>query len=81
MLPKDDLIEFDGRVADALGGGQYQIDIDSDTGTTTVRARLSGKMKKNHIRVLPGDAVRVAVSPYDMSHGLITRRGLGGRRK
>jgi len=40
-----------------------------------VRAQLSGKLRRHHIRVLPGDDVVVSVSPYDLTHGLITYRG------
>jgi len=69
-MPKADLVEVEGRVLDALGGGQYSI----QTGEVTIRARLSGRLKKFKIRVLPGDQVRVPVSPYDMSHGMITFR-------
>ena len=58
---------------DALGGGQYNIRVDQ--GGAIVRAQLSGRMRRHHIRVLPGDRVRVAVSPYDLSHGLIVYRG------
>jgi translation initiation factor IF-1 len=71
-MPKDDLIEIEGTIADALGGGQYQVRIGQQE--TLVRAQLSGRLKRNHIRVLPGDCVRVAVSPYDMTHGLINYR-------
>ena len=69
-MSKGDLIEIEGQVIDAMGGGQYSI----KTPTATVRAKLSGRLKSNHIRVLPGDKVRVSVSPYDMTHGLITYR-------
>lgn len=71
-MPKDDHIEVEGKVTDALGGGQYSV---ATTTGQTIRARLNGKMKQHHIRVLPGDTVRVAVSPYDMTHGMITFRG------
>lgn len=70
-MPKDDLIEVEGTVVDALGGGQYRI----KTASTEIRAKLAGKLKQNHIRVLPGDPVVVAVSPYDMTHGVIRFRG------
>lgn len=70
-MSKGDLIEIEGAVQSALGGGQYSVLTDDGV---TVRARLSGKTRRNHIRVLPGDRVRVAVSPYDMSHGMITWR-------
>jgi translation initiation factor IF-1 len=71
-MPKGDLVEMEGVVADALGGGQYQIQLEGQA--TLVRAQLSGRLRRNHIRVLPGDRVRVSVSPYDMTHGLISYR-------
>ena len=71
-MPKSDLLEMEGVVQDSLGGGQYSIKINQ--GDSVVRGILSGRMRKNHIRVLPGDNVRVAVSPYDLTHGLIVFR-------
>lgn len=71
-MPKGDLIEAEGVILEALGGGQYQIQLDQ--GASLVRAQLCGRLKRFHIRVLPGDRVRVSVSPYDMTHGLITVR-------
>jgi translation initiation factor IF-1 len=70
-MPKDSHVEMDGVVVEAMGGGQYSVRVDGDT---LVRGQLNGRMKKFHIRVLPGDRVKVAVSPYDLSHGLITYR-------
>jgi translation initiation factor IF-1 len=70
-MPKDDNIELEGEVTEAMGGGKYQI---KTTLGQHVIAQLSGRMKANHIRVIPGDRVKVAVSPYDTSHGLITHR-------
>lgn len=72
-MSKGDLVEMEGVVQEALGGGQYRIKLTQ--GEVSVRAQLSGRMRRHHIRVLPGDAVRVAVSPYDLSHGLIVYRG------
>ena len=72
-MSKGDLLEMEGVIQDALGGGQYTIKVDQ--GGAMVRAQLSGRMRRHHIRVLPGDRVRVAVSPYDLSHGLIVYRG------
>ena len=72
-MTKGDLVEMEGVVQEAMGGGQYRIRLDQ--GDVTVRAQLSGRMRRHHIRVLPGDRVRVAVSPYDLSHGLIVYRG------
>ena len=72
-MSKGDLLEMEGIIQDALGGGQYNVKVDQ--GGALVRAQLSGRMRRHHIRVLPGDRVRVAVSPYDLSHGLIVYRG------
>jgi translation initiation factor IF-1 len=72
-MSKGDLLEMEGVIQDALGGGQYNIKVDQ--GGAIVRAQLSGRMRRHHIRVLPGDRVRVAVSPYDLTHGLIVYRG------
>jgi len=78
-MSKGDLIEIEGVIEDAMGGGQYRIRVDaSDHGgesNATVRAKLAGKMKLHRIQVLPGDKVKVAVSPYDLTHGLIVYRG------
>lgn len=71
-MSKGDLLEMPGQVTDALGGGQYRIQLDQ--GNQSVRGRLSGRMRRFRIRVLPGDRVRVAVSPYDLSHGFIVFR-------
>jgi translation initiation factor IF-1 len=72
-MTKGDLVEMEGVVQEALGGGQYRVQLEQ--GDVSVRAQLSGRMRRHHIRVLPGDKVRVAVSPYDLSHGLIVYRG------
>jgi translation initiation factor IF-1 len=71
-MSKGDLIEMPGTITDALGGGQYSIQLEA--GDTIIRGRLSGRMRRFRIRVLPGDRVRVAVSPYDLSHGFIVYR-------
>lgn len=75
-MAKDDHIEMEGTVDEAMGGGQYLIRLTNKAGTT-IRARLSGKMTQNKIRVIPGDRVRVSVSPYDLTHGMITFRERG----
>lgn len=71
-MPKGDLVEVEGTITDALGGGQYAIQ--PTDGSAVIRARLCGQMKQRHIRVMPGDRVRVGVSPYDLTHGLIQWR-------
>lgn len=71
-MPRDDLMQLEGKVLDALGGGKYRIKVESGQ---EVLAQISGKLKINKIRVLPGDTVTVGVSPYDTTHGIITYRG------
>jgi len=71
-MSKGDHLELEGTIEEAMGGGQYKIRVQE--GGAIVRAKLSGKMKQRHIRVLPGDRVRVLVSPYDMTHGMVSWR-------
>lgn len=70
-LARDDLIQATGSVDKILGGGRYQISL--ETGQI-VTAQLSGRMRRFRIRVIPGDRVTVGLSPYDPSHGFITFR-------
>jgi translation initiation factor IF-1 len=72
-MSKGDLVEIEGTITDALGGGDYSIQ-PTEKGSAPIRARLCGQMKQRHIRVLPGDKVKVGVSPYDLTHGLIQWR-------
>ena len=70
-MSRDDLIHLEGVVTRMLGGGTMEIECDKGLKITGV---LSGRMKKNKIRVIVGDRVQVSVSPYDIAHGLITYR-------
>ena len=70
-MSRDDLARVDGVVTGVLGGGQYGIDLDNGQKIT---AKRSGRLKKFHIKVMPGDGVVVGISPYDVSHGLIMTR-------
>lgn len=70
-MSKTDLINVEGRVEDASGGGNYQVLLDNGVKIT---ARLSGRMKRFKIRIIVGDKVTVGLSPYDPSHGLIIHR-------
>ncbi len=70
-MAKDDLVQIDGKITDLRGGGTYAITLDNGV---VVSARLCGKMKKFKIRIVVGDRVTVAVSPYDTTHGLIMFR-------
>ena len=66
-----DAIAVDGRVVDALPNAMFTVELE---GGHTVLGHLGGKMRKNYIRVLPGDRVVVELSPYDLSRGRITYR-------
>lgn len=70
-MARDDLIQTTGKVDRILGGGRYEITLESGQ---TVTAQLSGRMRRFRIRVIPGDRVQVGLSPYDPSHGFITFR-------
>lgn len=70
-VARDDLIEFDGKVAEVLAGGNFKVALENGH---SVLARLSGRMRRFHIRVVIGDRVTVAVSPYDPTRGFITFR-------
>jgi len=70
-LSRDDLARVDGVVMGVLGGGQYSVDL---TNGAKITARRSGRLRKFHIKVMPGDPVTVGISPYDVSHGLIMTR-------
>ena len=71
-MSKGDHIEVSGRVVDAQAAGIFRIQLDDSD--SVVIARLSGKMRIGKIRVTEGDSVIVALSPYDMTNGLIIWR-------
>jgi len=70
-MSRDDAIEFEGTVAEVLAGGLFRVEIAEGH---TVLAHLSGKMRKYRIRIVLGDRVTVAVSPYDPTRGRIVYR-------
>jgi translation initiation factor IF-1 len=70
-MSKEDLAQIDGTVTDVLAGGNFIVLLPSGQ---TITAKLSGRMRKFHIRVIMGDRVTVGVSPYDPTHGLILHR-------
>ena len=70
-MSRSDLIELEGVVTRVMGRGTMEIQCDNDV---IVRGVLSGRMKKNRIKVIQGDRVKVSVSPYDTTHGLVTYR-------
>lgn len=71
-MAKDDSIEVQGKVVAALANTQFKVRLDNGH---EVIAHIAGKIRKNFIRILPGDVVTVAISPYDLNKGRITYRG------
>lgn len=66
---KEDKIEVEGKVTEVLKGGDYLVELPNGH---TVEAYVSGKMRVNMIRILPGDTVTIELSPYDLTRGRIT---------
>lgn len=66
---KSDKIEVEGKVVDVAKGGDYIVELQNGV---TVSAYVSGKMRVNMIRILPGDTVTLELSPYDLTRGRIT---------
>ncbi|NLT34889.1 MAG: translation initiation factor IF-1 [Gaiellales bacterium] len=71
MAPKEDAIELEGEVVEALPNTMFRVRLESGH---EVLAHISGKMRMNYIRILPGDRVKVELSPYDLGRGRITYR-------
>ena len=71
-MPKEEAIVLDGTVVETLANTKFRIQVE---GGHTVLAHISGKMRKNYIRILTGDTVTVEVTPYDLSKGRIVYRG------
>jgi translation initiation factor IF-1 len=71
VLSKDDVIEMDGKVVDALPNAVFLVELANGH---QIMAHISGKMRMNFIRIYPGDKVTVELSPYDLTRGRITWR-------
>jgi len=71
LMSKGDHIEVEGIVIEALRNATFKVKID---GGHIVTAKISGKLYKNNIRILENDQVKLAISPYDLSSGIITWR-------
>jgi len=71
MSKTEEAIELEGTVTEALAGGKFRVEVE---GGHQILAHLSGKMRKFRIRVVLGDRVMVAVSPYDLPRGRIIYR-------
>ncbi|HVF54614.1 MAG TPA: translation initiation factor IF-1 [Pyrinomonadaceae bacterium] len=71
-MSKEDLIPAEGVIVDKLPNAFFKVRLDNSE--HVVLAQISGKMRKNFIRILPGDRVAVELSPYDLNRGRITYR-------
>jgi len=70
-LSKQDMIEVEGTVLEALPNAMFQVELENGH---KILAHISGKLRMNYIRILPGDKVTIELSPYDLTRGRITWR-------
>lgn len=70
-MSKEDVIEIEGVVVEKLPNAMFKVELDNGH---QVLAHISGKLRKNFIRILPGDKVTMEMSPYDLTKGRITWR-------
>ena len=70
-MSKEDIIEVEGTVLEALPNAMFQVELENGH---NILAHISGKLRMNFIRILPGDKVKLELSPYDLTRGRITWR-------
>ncbi|MBE7014271.1 MAG: translation initiation factor IF-1 [Ruminococcaceae bacterium] len=70
-MAKDDVLELEGTVIDALPNAMFMVELENGH---KILSHISGKLRMNYIKILPGDKVTVEVSPYDLTKGRITWR-------
>ena len=70
-MPKDDAIEAEGTVIEPLPNAMFRVELENGH---KVLAHISGKMRMHYIRILPGDRVKVELSPYDLTRGRVVYR-------
>ena len=70
-MSKQDAIEVDGTITEALSNAMFRVQLESGH---VIIANISGKMRMHYIKILPGDKVKVEMSPYDLTHGRISFR-------
>ena len=71
-MSKEDVIEVEGVVTEALPNAEFIVELENGH---KLHAHISGKLRMNYIRILPGDKVKLEMSPYDLNIGRITWRG------
>lgn len=77
-MTKEDHIEMEGSIVEALPNTMFRVKLQNGH---IITAHISGKMRKNYIRLLTGDTVTVELTPYDLTKGRITYRSLDKRRR
>ncbi|MBX9570821.1 MAG: translation initiation factor IF-1 [Candidatus Obscuribacterales bacterium] len=70
-MTKQGVIEFEGTIRESLPNAMFRVELDNGH---KILAHISGKIRKNFIKILPGDRVRVELTPYDLTRGRITYR-------
>jgi translation initiation factor IF-1 len=70
-MPKEDSVEIEGTVLEALPNAMFRVEVQPGH---VVLAHLAGKLRMHYIRILPGDKVKLELSPYDLTRGRITFR-------
>jgi len=70
-MAKDDVIEIDGKVLEALPNATFRVELDNGH---NVLCHIAGKMRMHYIKILPGDTVKVELTPYSLDKGRITFR-------
>ena len=73
-MPKEEPIITEGRIVEALPNTQFIVELDAPLSGHRVLAHIAGKMRKNFIRIVPGDRVKVELTPYDPKKGRIVYR-------
>jgi translation initiation factor IF-1 len=71
IMSKEDVIELEGTVVEALPNTNFKVELENGH---QILAHISGKLRMNYIKILPGDKVKVELSPYDLTRGRITWR-------
>jgi translation initiation factor IF-1 len=71
-MAKEEALQVEGKVKEALANTQFRVELENGH---QVIAHIAGRMRKNFIRIIPGDVVTVEISPYDVSKGRIVYRG------
>ena len=73
-MAKEKAITIDGTIKETLPNAMFRVDVEIGGASHTVLAHVSGKMRMHFIKILPGDIVKLEISPYDLTRGRITYR-------